>query len=218
MTQHAQSPDPGDRDLTPRRRKVLQFIQDSIERNGYPPSIREIGEASGLQSTSAVSYQVSVLQKQGYLSREAGRPRTTAVIRAPVARIARVPLVGAVKAGDPILVPDEIDVEDVFPLPVQLVGEGDFIMLKVAGESMTGAAINDGDFVVVRLQEDAENGEIVAALVESDTAEKPEATVKTFKKRDGHVWLMPNNPAFTPIPGDTATIIGKVVTVLRSIR
>lgn len=217
MTHHAESPDPGDRDLTPRRRKVLQVIQDSIERNGYPPSIREIGEATGLASTSAVAYQVSVLQRQGYVSREAGRPRTTAVIRTPAARIARVPLVGAIRAGRPIYVPED-EVEDVIPLPVQLVGEGDFIMLKVVGESMTGAAINDGDFVVVRLQPDVENGEIVAALIDSDTAEKPEATVKTFKKRDGHVWLMPNNPAFTPIPGDNATILGKVVTVLRSIR
>jgi repressor LexA len=214
-----------DQDLTPRRRRVLEAIEDSVRRNGYAPSMREIGEAAGLASTSAVFYQMSMLEKQGYLSREARRPRT-AVVRMstdPVTyqaddageRVARIPLVGRIAAGGPILA-DEL-IEDIIPLPRQLVGEGDFIMLKVVGDSMVDAAITDGDLVVVRRESDIENGDIVAALIESETSADREATVKTFRKRDGHVWLIPHNPAYTPILGDNATIIGKVVTVLRRV-
>ena len=130
-------------------------------------------------------------------------------------RVARIPLVGRIAAGGPILA-DEL-IEDIIPLPRQLVGEGDFIMLKVVGDSMVDAAITDGDLVVVRRESDIENGDIVAALIESETSADREATVKTFRKRDGHVWLIPHNPAYAPILGDTATIIGKVVTVLRRI-
>jgi repressor LexA len=127
-----------------------------------------------------------------------------------------VPLVGRIAAGGPILA-DE-DIEDVFPLPRQLVGEGgDLIMLKVVGDSMIDAAIADGDWVVVRRESDVENGEIVAAEIESETSADREATVKTFKKSDGHVWLIPHNPAYTPILGDDAKIIGKVVAVLRRV-
>jgi repressor LexA len=214
-----------DQYLTPRRRRVLEAIEDSVRRNGYAPSMREIGEAAGLASTSAVFYQMSMLEKQGYLSREARRPRT-AVVRTstdPVTyqaddageRVARIPLVGRIAAGGPILA-DEL-IEDIIPLPRQLVGEGDFIMLKVVGDSMVDAAITDGDLVVVRRESDIENGDIVAALIESETSADREATVKTFRKRDGHVWLIPHNPAYTPILGDDATIIGKVVTVLRRV-
>jgi repressor LexA len=123
--------------------------------------------------------------------------------------------VGRIAAGGPILA-DEL-IEDIIPLPRQLVGEGDFIMLKVVGDSMVDAAITDGDLVVVRRESDIENGDIVAALIESETSADREATVKTFRKRDGHVWLIPHNPAYTPILGDDATIIGKVVTVLRRV-
>src|ERR1700691_4987789 len=221
---------PADQELTPRRRKVLEAIEDSVRRNGYAPSMREIGEAAGLASTSAVFYQISMLEKQGYVSREARRPRT-AVVRTPAdsavqqagqagertqrERVAKVPLVGRIAAGGPILA-DEL-IEDIIPLPRQLVGEGDFIMLKVVGDSMVDAAITDGDLVVVRRGSDIENGDIVAALIESETSADREATVKTFRKRDGHVWLIPHNPAYTPILGDDATIIGKVVTVLRRV-
>jgi repressor LexA len=224
-------PGPADQDLTPRRRKVLEAIEDSVRRNGYAPSMREIGEAAGLASTSAVFYQISMLEKQGYVSREARRPRT-AVVRTPAdsavqqagqagertqrESVAKVPLVGRIAAGGPILA-DEL-IEDIIPLPRQLVGEGNFIMLKVVGDSMIDAAITDGDLVVVRQESDIENGDIVAALIESENSADREATIKTFRKRDGHVWLIPHNPAYTPILGDNATIIGKVVTVLRRVR
>jgi repressor LexA len=222
---------PADQDLTPRRRRVLQAIEDAVQRNGYAPSMREIGAAAGLASTSAVFYQVSMLEKQGYLSREARRPRT-AVVRTPAdsaagyqagqtgersmgESVARVPLVGRIAAGGPILA-DEL-IEDIIPLPKQLVGEGNFIMLKVVGDSMIDAAITDGDLVVVRRESDVENGDIVAALIESDTSADREATIKTFRKSDGHVWLIPHNPLYTPLLGDNATILGKVVTVLRRV-
>lgn len=231
-------PDP-DHVLTWRQRKVLQVIRDSVQKRGYPPSMREIGEAVGLTSTSSVSYQLSTLQKKGYLHRDVGRPRTVEVrlpghdpvrpgagkdgaakegeaenagadgLDIPSQEAMYVPLVGRIAAGIPILAEEQV--EDVFPLPRQLVGDGTLFLLKVAGDSMINAAIADGDWVVVRQQEDAENGEIVAAMVEG------EATVKTLKRSDGHAWLMPHNPAYTPILGDDATILGKVVAVLRRV-
>ena len=226
----AEMPDKPDPDhvLTWRQRKVLQVIRDSVQRRGYPPSMREIGEAVGLTSTSSVSYQLSTLQRKGYLRRDIGRPRTVEVrlpghpaIRPdqgmedePTMDIASqeaayVPLVGRIAAGGPILAEQQI--EEIFPLPRQLVGEGNLFMLKVAGDSMINAAIADGDWVVIRQQESAENGEIVAAMIDG------EATVKTLKQSDGHVWLMPHNPAFTPILGDDSTVLGKVVAVLRRV-
>jgi repressor LexA len=124
-----------------------------------------------------------------------------------------VPRVGRIAAGGPILA-DQL-IEEIVPLPRQLVGEGELIILTVVGDSMIDAAIADGDWVVVRRESDIENGDIVAAMIESDTSADREATVKTFKKQDGHVWLIPHNPAYAPIPGDHATIVGKVVAVLR---
>jgi repressor LexA len=223
----AEPSNPVGRELTPRRRKIVEIIDDSVRRNGYAPSMREIGEAVGLASTSSVSYQLSVLENEGYLTREARRPRTAALRspalppaeqrsgRASASGLAQVPLVGQVAAGIPILADQHI--EDVFPLPRQLVGDGELIMLRVVGDSMIDAAITDGDWVVVRRESDIENGDIVAAMIESDTSADREATVKTFKKRDGHVWLIPHNPAYVPILGDNATIVGKVVAVLRRI-
>jgi len=218
-------PDP-DHVLTWRQRKVLQVIRESVQRRGYPPSMREIGEAVGLTSTSSVSYQLSTLQNKGYLRRDAGRPRTVEVrlpghpaVRpepgidddAPMditsQEAAYVPLVGRIAAGGPILAEESI--EDIFPLPRQIVGEGTLFLLKVVGDSMINAAIADGDWVVVRQQPVAENSDIVAAMIDG------EATVKTFKRSNGHVWLMPHNPAYTPILGDEAEILGKVVAVLR---
>jgi len=220
-------PDP-DHVLTWRQRKALQVIRDSVQRRGYPPSMREIGEAVGLTSTSSVSYQLSTLQNKGYLRRDAGRPRTVEVrlpghpaVR-PDADIdeqtsmdiisqeaAYVPLVGRIAAGGPILAEERI--EEIFPLPRQLVGEGTLFLLNVVGDSMINAAIADGDWVVVRQQPVAENGDIVAAMIDG------EATVKTFKRAPDHVWLMPHNPAYTPILGDEAEILGKVVAVLRKV-
>jgi repressor LexA len=168
---------------------------------------------------------MSVLQAQGYVTREAGRPRT-AVLRLPgryhIDPIAGttekegttdVPVVGRIAAGVPILA-DEVT-EDVIPLPRLLTGDGSLIALRVAGDSMIGAAIADGDWVVVRRQPDADSGDIVAAMLESNTSSDQEATVKTLKKADGHVWLIPHNPAYSPILADSAVIIGKVVSVLR---
>ncbi|MGY1632933.1 transcriptional repressor LexA [Geodermatophilus sp. SYSU D01186] len=211
--------------LTQRQRRVLEVIRDSIERRGYPPSVREIGEAVGLSSASSVAHQLTVLQKKGWLRRDPNRPRaldvrlpgdTAVEVPQPAAAGSDetpaptyVPLVGRIAAGGPVLA--EQAVEDVFPLPRELVGEGTLFMLKVAGDSMVEAAICDGDWVVVRQQPTAENGEIVAAMLDG------EATVKTYKRRDGHVWLLPHNPAYEPIPGDDATILGRVVTVLRRV-
>jgi len=126
-----------------------------------------------------------------------------------------VPLVGRIAAGGPILA-DEV-IEEIIPLPRQLVGEGELIALKVVGDSMIDAAIADGDWVVVRRESDIENGDIVAAMLESATSADREATVKTFKQADGHIWLIPHNPAYTPIPADEAKVIGKVVAVLRRV-
>ena len=234
-----QPPDLTDPSLTPRQSKIIQVIEDSMQRCGYAPTLREIGEAAGLASTSSVSHHLSSLEKKGYLSRGAGRPRT-AVVRpasAPASlqadqprgdseqrgdsegpgdvvrqRVAHVPLVGRIAAGGPILA--EQAVEDVFPLPRQLVGEGELIMLQVVGDSMINAAIADGDWVVVRPETDVENGDIVAATIDGVEVE---GTVKTFKRADGHVWLMPHIPAYAPILGDDATIVGKVVAVLRRV-
>jgi repressor LexA len=224
-----EQPDPN-HVLTWRQRKVLQVIRDSVQRRGYPPSMREIGEAVGLTSTSSVSYQLSTLQSKGYLRRDAGRPRTVEVrlpghpaVRpeaeeleepAPALDIASqdaayVPLIGRIAAGGPILAEEAI--EDIFPLPKQLVGSGTLFLLKVVGDSMINAAIADGDWVVVRQQPVADNGDIVAAMIDG------EATVKTFKRADDHIWLMPHNPAYTPIPGDDATVLGKIVAVLRRV-
>ncbi|CAN5119258.1 transcriptional repressor LexA [soil metagenome] len=217
---------PDEAGLTPRQRKVLEVIRDSVERRGYPPTVREIGEAVGLTSTSSVSHQLAMLQKKGFLRRDPSRPRAVdvrlpgetaaanqvqdeAAERAARPTPAYVPVVGRIVAGGPVLA--EQAVEDVFPLPRELVGSGTLFMLKVVGDSMVDAAIADGDWFVVRQQPNAENGDIVAAMIEG------EATVKTYKRRDGHVWLMPHNEAYQPIPGDDAVILGRVVTVLRKI-
>jgi repressor LexA len=209
-------------DLTQRQRKILEFIRGAVERNGYPPSVREIGEAVGLVSPSSVAYQLKELERKGYLRRDPNRPRAVDVrppselvpedeeaVRAARPAPAYVPVLGRIAAGGPILA--EQAVEDVFPLPRELVGEGTLFLLQVKGDSMLDAAICDGDWVAVRQQPTANNGEIVAAMLDG------EATVKTYRNRDGHVWLLPHNPAFDPIPGDDATIMGRVVAVLRRI-
>jgi len=231
--------DPGD-GLTVRQRRVLEVIRNSVDRRGYPPSLREIGEAVGLTSPSSVAHQLSSLERKGYLRRDPNRPRAIEVVSPDTPRETRgyrgasgagdsersaihdetgigdarpeatyVPVLGRIAAGVPIMA--EESVEDVFPLPRQIVGEGALFLLKVVGDSMVDAAICDGDWVVVRQQPSADNGDIVAAMLDN------EATVKTFKRRDGHVWLLPHNPAFEPIDGDHATILGKVTAVLRRV-
>ena len=224
--------------LTVRQRRVLEVIRNSVSGRGYPPSMREIGKAVGLASPSSVSHQLAALERKGFLRRDPNRPRALEIV-SPDARprgaredsatfvpsgpepddvtgsgdarpeASFVPVLGRIAAGVPITA-DEL-VEDVFPLPKQIVGEGELFLLKVVGDSMIEAAICDGDWVVVRQQPTAENGEIVAAMLDG------EATVKTFKRRDGHVWLMPANPDFDPIDGDAATVLGKVTAVLRRV-
>jgi repressor LexA len=219
------SSDSRDTALTERQRTILDVIRSSVTTRGYPPSIREIGDAVGLTSTSSVAHQLRTLERKGYLRRDANRPRAVDVRSADDVAAAAVttdvagsdalpvptfvPVLGRIAAGGPILA--EQAVEDVFPLPRELVGEGSLFLLKVVGESMIDAAICDGDWVVVRQQNVAENGDIVAAMIDG------EATVKTFKRTRGQVWLMPHNPVFDPIPGNEAAILGKVVTVIRKI-
>jgi repressor LexA len=222
--------------LTPRQTKVLLSIKDSIEKRGYPPSMREIGQAVGLTSSSSVAHQLRVLEEKGFLKRDPNRPRALEVFLPEVMAARRsmgtapaepessydetgvgdalpaatyVPMVGRIAAGGPILAEETL--EDVFPLPKQLVGEGTLFLLEVRGDSMIEAAICSGDYVVVRQEQTAENGEIVAALIDG------EATVKTFQRKDGHVWLLPHNAAYDPIDGTNATILGKVTAVLRRI-
>lgn len=214
--------------LSDKQREILAVIQSSVARRGYPPSMREIGEAVGLASLSSVSHQLGQLELAGYLRRDPNRPRALEVLidlehegGAPVGLsgetvpgpsvgdAAMVPLVGRIAAGIPITA-DQM-VEEVVPLPRQLVGKGELFMLTVVGDSMIDAAICDGDWVVVRQQSTAENGEIVAAMLDG------EATVKVLKQRDGHTWLLPQNSAYEPILGDQATVLGKVVAVLRSV-
>lgn len=232
MAKVTQFPDPDfDRSkvLTMRQRKILAVIRDTVAARGYPPSIREIGDLVGLSSVSSVSHQLSTLERKGYLRRDPNRPRAIEVVSPewqpephhaeaadatdpatlaelhPDARY--VPVLGRIAAGAPITA--EEAVSEVFPLPQQIVGEGDHFLLKVSGDSMIEAAICDGDWVVVRQQPVAENGDIVAAMLDN------EATVKTLRRADGHVWLMPANEAYSPIAGDEATILGKVTAVLR---
>lgn len=216
------APGPPRRGLSDPQRRIRQFLEDFIQRRGFPPSLREIADAVGLSSTSSVSYHLGRLRKMGLVDWEPRCPRTAkvrplsdhAAFQSP-RPLTRVPLVGSIAAGIPTTAAELSG--DTFPLPKLLTGEGDLIMLSVRGDSMTGAAIADGDWVVVRRAPDAENGDIVAAMLDSDTADGAEATVKTLRKENGRVWLMPQNPDYAPIPGDDATLVGKVVTVLRRV-
>lgn len=215
--------------LTPRQRRILEFIQTTVEARGYPPSIREMGEAVGLASPSSVSHQLKTLEAKGYLRRDPNRPRALEVTlpeqlgsadiqlahdptgfadAAPAA--VQVPVVGRIAAGAPILADEQV--EQVLPLPRELVGDGTLFSVEVKGDSMIDAAICDGDYVVVRQQSTADNGEIVAALLDG------EATVKTLRRTPGQVWLLPRNSSYEPIDGNEATILGKVVAVLRRIK
>ncbi len=223
--------------LTARQQRILEHLRDFMERRGYPPSMREIGEAVGLTSSSSVAHQLKVLEEKGFVRRDPNRPRALEVFLPEVMAARRavssadrlledgsavhdetgigdalppatyVRMLGRIAAGGPILA--EENLETVFPLPQELVGGGELFMLEVKGESMIDAAICDGDYVVIKQAQTAENGEIVAALIDG------EATVKTFQRKDGQVWLLPHNPAYDPIDGTHATILGKVTAVLR---
>lgn len=225
--------------LTPRQKQILTAIREALEDRGYPPTMREIGRAVGLSSPSSVKHQLEAMEAKGVIRRDPARPRALEIVE-PVSTqdpphgedpahtmpskvslahasaewtestsSVAVPLVGRIAAGSPILA--EQDVEDVFALPRQVIGAGEHFLLTVSGDSMIEAAICDGDWVVVRRQANAEVGEVVAAMLDD------EATVKVLARRDGHVWLDPRNADYSPILGDAAQILGKVVAVIRSL-
>lgn len=214
--------------LSERQKRILQVIHDALVLRGYAPSIREIGDATGLQSTSSVAYQLKVLEEKGFLRRDPNKPRTVNLrlqdqfttpqqkAKLPTTEVPEerspasyVPIVGEIAAGSPILA--EENITDYLPLPRDIVGDGDLFMLHVVGESMKDAGILDGDWVIVRSQPVAENGEFVAAMLDG------EATVKEFHRDSSGVWLLPHNDSFAPINGDHAEIMGKVVSVLRKL-
>lgn len=228
-----------DEKLSERQRLILQVIRDAVVLRGYPPSIREIGDAAGLQSTSSVAYQLRELERKGFLRRDPNKPRAVDVRTIPeedgirpgprptkkpgpkpkkkamitqqvpedASRSTFIPIVGSIAAGAPILA--EENVETYFPLPEEVVGDGELFMLQVVGDSMKDAGILNGDWVVIRSQPVVEQGQFAAALIDG------EATVKEFHKDSTGVWLLPHNDAYSPIPGDEAEIMGKVVSVLR---
>ena len=229
--------------LTERQKEVLNALRSELLKNRYAPTIREIADRCGFSSTSSVKYQLDALEDKGYIVRDPRRPRTilltelglenthrrlyadytsagiprgaaaeepkTAAEDFHVDASVNVPVVGRIAAGSPILA-DQV-VEEVLPLPRSLTGDGELFMLKVVGDSMVEAAICDGDWVVIRRQPVAENGEIVAAMIEG------EATVKVLQRKDGHTLLLPRNSEYRPIPADDAEVLGRVVTVLRSL-
>ena len=221
--------------LTARQQRILTTLREHIELKGYPPSMREIGAAVGLTSSSSVAHQLKVLEQHGFIRRDPNRPRALEVFLPEVmaARQARVepahtiepsfddsgydvfptavnvPLVGTIAAGTPILADERT--EAVFPLPKELVGDGQLFLLKVKGDSMIEAAICDGDYIVIKQQNTANNGDFVAALLDD------EATVKEFQRKNGQTWLLPHNSSLDPIDGTYATILGIVTAVLRTI-
>ena len=216
MAKKATSPE-GKAELSARQLTILEFIKSSSDSQGYAPSMREIGDAAGLNSPASVKYQLDILEEKGFIRRDENRGRAMEVVlpdhltgeSASTDKTRFIPLVGSIAAGVPITADQQV--EETLPLPESLVGTGDLFMLKVKGESMIDAAICDGDYVVIRQQKDANNGEIVAAMIDG------EATVKTFSRKSGHIWLLPANDDFAPIDGDNCEILGKVTAVLRSI-
>lgn len=231
-----------ERSISQRHMSILTAVYDWIHNVGYPPSVREIATSVGLASPSTVNHHLNTLEKRGLVRRSPGSSRAIELTDAArellnvspnspsdqsggrkEARVvtielpstlaegssSSVPLVGRIAAGIPITAEQTVD--DVFNIPTRLTGTGTLFMLEVSGDSMHDAGILDGDYVVIRSQNTAHNGEFVAAMLDG------EATVKEFHKRDGKVWLLPHNPAYDPIDGTFATILGKVVTVLRSL-
>lgn len=225
--------------LSPRQRRILEVIHDAVMLRGYPPSIREIGDATGLQSTSSVAYQLKQLEEKGFLRRDPNKPRAVDVRHFPGADDSKkpgrkagsaketveavtgdipeeasaptyIPVVGRIAAGSPITAEENIDTY--FPMPDDIVGNGELYMLQVVGDSMQDAGILNGDWVIIRSQSVAEEGEFVAALLDGE-----EATVKEFHRDSSGVWLLPHNEAYSPIKGDEAEIMGKVVSVFRKL-
>jgi repressor LexA len=207
--------------LTDRQRQTLHFIAETVAERGYPPSVREIGEALGLASSSTVHSHIHALHRKGYLRVDPTKPRAIELLYDPDTELPReraaarsVPLLGRIAAGAPILA--EENVEELYPMPADLVGDGNVFMLEVQGDSMIEAGIHDGDFVIVRQQPTAHSGEIVAAMMPSEYGDAPEATVKTIRHRGGSIVFEPANSAFDPFEAPQGTeVIGKVVAVFR---
>ncbi|MCI8273491.1 MAG: transcriptional repressor LexA [Clostridia bacterium] len=208
-------------ETTKKEKAILKFIENQVRENGYPPSVREIGKAIGLSSTATVHAYLAKLEKQGYIKKEDKKGRTLKVIKGcddkPFANAAKdfyvqkelvdVPVIGKITAGQPILAVE--NVTDTFPIPIDFVGNSESFMLTVRGESMIEAGILDGDYILVKKQNDARNGEIVVALIED------EATVKTFYKEKDHIRLQPENHTMEPIIVPNCQILGKVAGVFR---
>ncbi len=209
--------------LTDRQRQTLEFIAETVADRGYPPSVREICEALGLASSSTVHSHMQALQRKGYLRIDPTKPRAIELLYDPETGLAAerrparsVPLLGRIAAGTPILAEEHVD--EIYPMPAELVGDGNVFMLEVHGDSMIDAGILDGDFVIVRQQPTAHSGEIVAAMMPSDFGDEAEATVKTIRHRGSAVWFEPANPALQPFEAPQGTeIIGKVVAVFRKV-
>ena len=210
-------------ELTERQHRILQFIAETVSERGYPPSVREICESQGLASSSTAHSHLQALQRKGYLRIDPTKPRAIEVLfdsdtglpfeRRPARS---VPLLGRIAAGAPILAEENVD--EVFPMPADMVGDGNVFMLEVSGDSMIDAGINDGDYVIVRQQPTAHSGEIVAAMMPSEYGDAPEATVKTIRHRGSAVILEPSNPAMEPFEAPPGTeILGKAVAVFRKL-
>jgi repressor LexA len=202
-------------DLSLRQTKILDFIKLEIRKKGYPPAVREIGEAVGLLSSSTVHGHLQTLEEKGYIRRDPTKPRAIEILDSSsdileANKVVHIPIVGRVTAGQPILA--EENIESTFPLPADLVRQDNVFMLKVQGESMIGAGILDGDFIIVRQQNEARNGEIVVALIGD------EATVKRFFKERTLIRLQPENPTMEPIYSQDVSILGKVIGVFRSLQ
>lgn len=219
MTESANQPKRAS--LSARQKQIYEYIKSSLRKHGYPPTMREIGDAVGMSSLSSVAHQLNRLEDLGYIHRNKNQSRCLELMYKEEKEVSddtgstlneseciSVPLVGQVAAGIPITA--EQCIEDVMTFPSSLLSSGNLFMLRVVGDSMIDAAICDGDYVIVREQSSAENGEIVVAMLEG------EATVKVFRARDGHIWLLPRNSSFEPILGDEAQILGKVIAVFRA--
>jgi len=201
------------KDLSLRQKQILHFIKEEVMKKGYPPSVREIGAAMGLTSSSTVHGHLKRLEAKGLIRRDPSKPRAIELLDGPGhpdRRVRDIPLVGKVTAGQPILA--EQNIEEYVPLPEELTGEGEVFLLKVQGDSMIGAGILDGDYVLVQQQPTAQNGDIVVALLED------EATVKRFFKEKDHIRLQPENPHYEPIRADYVRILGKVIGLYRVLR
>ncbi len=201
--------------LSPRQQAIMDFIKSEVRTKGYPPSVREIGEAVGLASSSTVHGHLERLEKKGLIRRDPTKPRAIEILEEDMdstdtfrSSVSKVPLIGKVTAGEPILATENI--EDYYPLPQHMVGDYDVFMLRIQGESMINAGIMDGDYVIVRQQQSAQNGDIVVAMTEDQ-----EATVKRFYQEKDHIRLQPENPAMEPLRLKNVVILGKVIGLFR---